>query len=141
MSLITRCPACGTMFKVVADQLKIAQGWVKCGHCAEVFDASAQLQTTEAGEPPARVVQEAGLPERTDAAKNSGDFEKLQTPPDGLQGPVPVPEEAPSPLDNEPEPDPEPEPEPVDAAPDGGHADFDPVGWKRRCYSRSSKIL
>jgi len=44
MSLITRCSACGTMFKVVADQLKISQGWVRCGHCAEVFDAAANLQ-------------------------------------------------------------------------------------------------
>ncbi len=44
MSLITRCSACGTMFKVVADQLKISQGWVRCGHCSEVFDAAAHLQ-------------------------------------------------------------------------------------------------
>ncbi|MEO8021174.1 DUF3426 domain-containing protein [Polaromonas sp.] len=44
MSLITRCSTCGTMFKVVADQLKISQGWVRCGHCAEVFDAAANLQ-------------------------------------------------------------------------------------------------
>ncbi|MGH8805141.1 MAG: zinc-ribbon domain-containing protein, partial [Polaromonas sp.] len=29
MSLITRCPACGTMFKVVTDQLKVSQGWVR----------------------------------------------------------------------------------------------------------------
>jgi len=43
MSLITRCPACGTMFKVVTDQLKVSQGWVRCGHCAQVFDASAHL--------------------------------------------------------------------------------------------------
>ncbi|MEO8388510.1 MAG: DUF3426 domain-containing protein [Polaromonas sp.] len=43
MSLITRCPACGTMFKVVTDQLKVSQGWVRCGHCANVFDASAHL--------------------------------------------------------------------------------------------------
>ncbi len=43
MSLITRCPACGTMFKVVADQLKIAQGWVRCGYCSDVFDAAAHL--------------------------------------------------------------------------------------------------
>lgn len=43
MSLITRCPACGTMFKVVTDQLKVSQGWVRCGHCAEVFDASVHL--------------------------------------------------------------------------------------------------
>jgi predicted Zn finger-like uncharacterized protein len=44
MSLITRCSACGTMFKVVADQLKVSEGWVRCGHCSEVFDAAAHLQ-------------------------------------------------------------------------------------------------
>ena len=44
MSLITRCPACGTMFKVVSDQLKVSQGWVRCGQCASVFDASLHLQ-------------------------------------------------------------------------------------------------
>ena len=35
------------MFKVVADQLKIAQGWVRCGHCSTVFDASAHLVASE----------------------------------------------------------------------------------------------
>jgi len=44
MGLITRCPACGTMFKVVADQLKISEGWVRCGHCTEIFDATADLR-------------------------------------------------------------------------------------------------
>jgi predicted Zn finger-like uncharacterized protein len=44
MSLITRCPACGTMFKVVPDQLRISEGWVRCGHCAEIFDATTQLK-------------------------------------------------------------------------------------------------
>lgn len=43
MSQITRCPACSTQFKVVADQLRISEGWVRCGHCAEVFDASESL--------------------------------------------------------------------------------------------------
>lgn len=43
MSQTTRCPACETMFKVVADQLKIAQGWVRCGQCGEIFDASGPL--------------------------------------------------------------------------------------------------
>ena len=43
MSLITRCPACGTMFKVVPDQLRISEGWVRCGQCAEIFDAAASL--------------------------------------------------------------------------------------------------
>jgi predicted Zn finger-like uncharacterized protein len=32
------------MFKVVPDQLRISEGWVRCGQCAEVFDASAHLQ-------------------------------------------------------------------------------------------------
>jgi predicted Zn finger-like uncharacterized protein len=43
MSLITRCPACGTMFKVVRDQLRISEGWVRCGHCSEVFEAPAHM--------------------------------------------------------------------------------------------------
>lgn len=47
MSLITRCPACGTMFKVVPDQLRISEGWVRCGHCAEIFDATASLHQPE----------------------------------------------------------------------------------------------
>jgi predicted Zn finger-like uncharacterized protein len=41
MSLITQCPACHTLFKVVSDQLKISDGWVRCGQCREVFDAQA----------------------------------------------------------------------------------------------------
>jgi predicted Zn finger-like uncharacterized protein len=54
MSLITQCPACATMFKVVPDQLRVSEGWVRCGQCDEVFDANAQLQAsphTPAAEP------------------------------------------------------------------------------------------
>lgn len=43
MSQITRCPFCGTRFRVVADQLRISDGWVRCGQCHQIFDASAQL--------------------------------------------------------------------------------------------------
>ena len=45
MGLITRCPACGTMFKVVSDQLKVSNGWVRCGQCAEIFDAQLYWQS------------------------------------------------------------------------------------------------
>ncbi|MBI2769884.1 MAG: zinc-ribbon domain-containing protein [Burkholderiales bacterium] len=101
MSLITRCPACGTMFKVVPDQLRISQGWVRCGHCAEVFDASASLQPKEQAAAPA--------------------FTAAPTQP---PLPPPPPEEVPSPpavppepvFEAEPEaqwqPEPEPQPEP-----------------------------
>ncbi len=44
MSFITRCPSCGTAFRVVADQLKIADGWVRCGCCQHIFDATLDLQ-------------------------------------------------------------------------------------------------
>ena len=37
MSLATRCPTCGTIFRVVQDQLKVSEGWVRCGQCHEVF--------------------------------------------------------------------------------------------------------
>ena len=42
------------MFKVVADQLRISEGWVRCGQCAEIFDAMANLQEPEvvAAQPP-----------------------------------------------------------------------------------------
>lgn len=43
MSLITRCPACQTTFRVVPDQLRISQGWVRCGQCQHIFDANAAL--------------------------------------------------------------------------------------------------
>lgn len=44
MSLVTRCPSCATTFKVVQDQLRISDGWVRCGRCSHVFDASLDLQ-------------------------------------------------------------------------------------------------
>ncbi len=51
MSLITRCPACTTLFKVVPDQLRVSEGWVRCGQCDEVFDATAHLQGEKKPEP------------------------------------------------------------------------------------------
>jgi len=52
MSLATRCTACGTVFRVVQDQLKVSEGWVRCGRCAEVFDAREQLFDLEREAPP-----------------------------------------------------------------------------------------
>ena len=47
MSLVTRCPACLTMFRVVPDQLRISGGWVRCGHCNEVFDGAGHMLSGE----------------------------------------------------------------------------------------------
>jgi predicted Zn finger-like uncharacterized protein len=43
MSLATRCTACGIAFRVVQDQLRVSEGWVRCGQCREVFNALEQL--------------------------------------------------------------------------------------------------
>ena len=51
MSFTTRCPACGTTFRIVSDQLKISEGWVRCGHCADVFDATLYLEPWVPGTP------------------------------------------------------------------------------------------
>ncbi len=44
MALMTSCPACSTRFKVVADQLRLHHGLVRCGACVHVFDANTHLE-------------------------------------------------------------------------------------------------
>ncbi len=60
--LATRCSACGTVFRVVPDQLRVSEGWVRCGRCAEVFNAAEALLDLETGAP-------RRLPEDTFAAR------------------------------------------------------------------------
>ncbi|NDP39434.1 MAG: DUF3426 domain-containing protein [Rhodoferax sp.] len=62
MSLITRCPSCQTLFKVVPDQLRISEGWVRCGQCDEVFDAGLHLLQM----PPVAELAPMALPELSD---------------------------------------------------------------------------
>jgi predicted Zn finger-like uncharacterized protein len=39
----TRCPSCETRFQVSEKQLKTAEGWVRCVHCEDIFDATLSL--------------------------------------------------------------------------------------------------
>lgn len=98
MSLITRCPACETLFKVVPDQLRISEGWVRCGQCDEVFDASHHL------------VQEPLLPPEP---VQPPETQALTTSPEAVvaeEAPDSAPEVEPeSESDLAPEPEPEPE--------------------------------
>ena len=64
MSLATCCTACGTVFRVVQDQLKISEGWVRCGRCNEVFNALEGLFDLERDAPPDPVESVAGPGER-----------------------------------------------------------------------------
>ena len=49
--LATRCSACGTVFRVVPDQLRVSEGWVRCGRCSQVFNALEGLVDLESGLP------------------------------------------------------------------------------------------
>ena len=40
MSIITQCPQCATQFRATPQQLRASEGWVRCGRCEQVFDAS-----------------------------------------------------------------------------------------------------
>lgn len=57
--LATRCPSCGTAFKVAADQLRLRRGLVRCGVCATVFDGVANQWAADDAAPAAAPV---GLP-------------------------------------------------------------------------------
>lgn len=39
MPFVTRCPDCLSTFRVVEDQLRVADGWVRCGRCGTMFSA------------------------------------------------------------------------------------------------------
>lgn len=99
MSLATRCAACGTTFRVVQDQLKVSEGWVRCGRCNEVFNAleglfdlerdlpsqwPSSVQPTEqasepaaerAPQPPAPPAEEPLPPRPTDTRSAAQDFD------------------------------------------------------------------
>jgi predicted Zn finger-like uncharacterized protein len=45
--IVTRCPHCDTGFRVTPEQIKLRGGRVRCGECAQVFDALENLLTVQ----------------------------------------------------------------------------------------------
>ena len=45
MGMATKCPSCGTTFRVIPQQLQAQHGMVRCGRCANVFDGFKTLAT------------------------------------------------------------------------------------------------
>lgn len=78
------------MFNVVSDQLKVSQGWVRCGQCSVVFDAALHLQTETAPQTDLAasrvasdvvlVVSESGSSFDTDANLQSANSQPLEAP-------------------------------------------------------------
>ena len=71
MRYVTHCPSCGTAYKIVDDQLRIAQGWVRCGHCGEPFNALDHLIDLTPAPAPAPAAEDA------DAARNRAIAERV----------------------------------------------------------------
>jgi predicted Zn finger-like uncharacterized protein len=44
MNLITTCPSCLSQYSVSPETLRIADGWVGCGQCGYVYDATKTLK-------------------------------------------------------------------------------------------------
>jgi predicted Zn finger-like uncharacterized protein len=65
-TLATRCPHCQAVFRVVADQLKLRDGLVRCGVCQKIFDGSQTLQPLDTEVAP--VAADASVVEGADAA-------------------------------------------------------------------------
>lgn len=97
MTLATRCPPCGTVFRVVQDQLRVSEGWVRCGRCDHVFHAVEVLFDIDSGEAvqlalPGETEVAAPLP--APAAQTVAPAPALPPPPPAVR-PAPPPEPLP----------------------------------------------
>lgn len=70
MTMVTRCPACSTMFKITPEQLRARGGQVRCGRCRQVFNALDML---------------AILPEPSPAVPPDSSMEQAAPPPNPPQ--------------------------------------------------------
>ena len=53
--MFTDCPSCERLFRIRAAQLKAADGWVRCGYCAEAFFALERLYDVPVKKPAADI--------------------------------------------------------------------------------------
>jgi predicted Zn finger-like uncharacterized protein len=138
------------MFKVVTDQLKVSGGWVRCGHCAEVFDAAANLQTLSPPSESGQAHQQPAVQADTDSFLPADSSPVVAIDPDDSSRPAPdmspgeqqtswtpgasfadraapyVPAPAASTVRQ------------ADTGEDSGHSDFDPAAWKQKNQTESA---
>ena len=107
MSLATRCPACGTIFRVVQDQLKVSEGWVRCGQCHEVFHGIEALFDLDSD--PAVAARRAAArqpaappPTRVFADQRASAPIPMATPPAAAPSPIAIPARPSAPISTEP---------------------------------------
>ncbi|HEY1491663.1 MAG TPA: MJ0042-type zinc finger domain-containing protein, partial [Steroidobacteraceae bacterium] len=60
--MFTVCPKCALTLVVTAADLRVAQGYVRCGRCSSVFNALARLSERQAAEAEPAPAPQAGAP-------------------------------------------------------------------------------
>jgi predicted Zn finger-like uncharacterized protein len=93
MNLATRCLQCGTVFRVAEEQLLSSEGWVRCGRCNGVFNATEVLFDIDTNAPMrlAPVDEPAAAPEapaQSTALPDDAPFESLLRAPSRADAPV-----------------------------------------------------
>lgn len=71
MTLVARCPACGTNFRVQPAQLAAKGGKVRCGKCAAVFDGVSALVD---GDAPGAAPREEGSAAAVTGSQDTPEF-------------------------------------------------------------------
>jgi predicted Zn finger-like uncharacterized protein len=101
--MFTVCPKCALTLVVTAADLRVAQGYVRCGRCSSVFNALAQLSDAAAAaapppapEPPQEPEEpaEAVPPPAPPAAAGPGARTAAPSPTAGAADEDPIPEDA-----------------------------------------------
>ncbi|MGK2951182.1 MAG: zinc-ribbon domain-containing protein, partial [Thiobacillus sp.] len=69
MTYRTTCPHCASVFRLGADQLDAARGWVQCSVCGESFDAHLSLLLADGSPLPPVPVAVPPAPEAAPSAE------------------------------------------------------------------------
>lgn len=69
--MYTRCPECATVFRVTAEQLRMAHGDVRCGNCSKSFNALLSLMD----ERPAQEDNAGAVPQEASSVESEEDLE------------------------------------------------------------------
>src|SRR5262245_59289636 len=67
MAMVTRCPACNTLFRVDSAQLQAQHGMVRCGRCMAVFDGFQTLASEPEPTVPDAATPQVAAPETAPA--------------------------------------------------------------------------
>ena len=99
-AMFTVCPKCALTLLVTAADLRVAQGYVRCGRCSSVFNALARLSDERqaaiaAGEPAAAPAAESETPAEEDKADLSPLEEAMSRPPEAETPELPATAEEP----------------------------------------------